>query len=108
MATPDIAAIDRMISALEGLKGNVGAHKSFDANRDALADVGEMIGTELETIVWTVGGDGSYIEHDFRDMRWSFTSAFRDAIDGPDNDDVGAKVAHRRAVLSIVYDSARA
>lgn len=98
------AAIDR---AQPTLDRNNDPRKNREAFRQFMAD----IFAGIEGLAYQLGGDGSYISDEFLGVtgdRGAVDSVFLDLIDGMDDDDIAAKVAHRRAILSVVYDRARA
>jgi hypothetical protein len=93
------------------------ARKGLDRNNDPLANrevfrafLAAMFAA-FEGLAYELGGDGSYVSDEMfcvTGPRGAVDSVFLDRIDACGGDGLAARLAHRRAIVSMTYDRARA
>jgi hypothetical protein len=102
---------DSMHAAISRAKAELDRNNDPRTNREAFRSFMADMFASFEGLAYQLGGDGSYISDEMFNVtgpRGAVDSCFLDQIDGLDEDDIAAQVAHRRAILSVSYDHSRA
>lgn len=102
---------EAMRQAIDRAREGLGRNRDPRRNREVFRTFLAAMFAAFEGLAYELGGDGSYVSDEMFDVtgpRGAVDSVFLDQIDGCESDTPAAKLAHRRAIVSMTYDRARA